>query len=432
MKQFNELNEIEKKQRSKDRVKNIFSIKNILMIFAIIAVALVLAIIFANIYSSNQQKRLEAMQQQSTGGENNGNSIAINFGNGGTNSNRKSQDEYMDFDFELLGTEKPKKNAYYLDTYFKISNPNEENVKLWIESISFNGVEVKDTGNFDLSGKSEVVKEIAANFKDVIANQVGDTIDSIQIVYYLDHYTGETKIYEASDLGCVLGEYEDNAKNGTGSNSDGVKESKNKVTSGGDSIPSRNSEGPDSKDFSVDSFVRGWYDRTDGDYSYYYILAITNNSEYIVSVDGNAVAKNKDGKSVGAASSDITVLGPGETSYMELTFFSMTEDVTDFEYSLSYEEETLFKPVIKDIELDVTENSKNVIISATNKGTETAGGVSAYVIFMDKDDKVVDANMRFLTDDDSEIKPGATTVTQIDADEEFDHAKVFLAGRVYD
>lgn len=160
-------------------------------------------------------------------------------------------------------------------------------------------------------------------------------------------------------------------------------------------------------------------------------LVITNNSESTVGITGNATALDSSGNVIGAADCNIDVLGPGEQSICAL-YFDNVQNVDHVEYQLSYSEDLYYKPVISNLDVQATINDSNVVVTATNKGEYAAQFVQAYVLFFDASGNIVDTGYGYITDDDSEIKPGATLSEQIDAYESFDHVEVYLTGRASD
>lgn len=70
-------------------------------------------------------------------------------------------------------------------------------------------------------------------------------------------------------------------------------------------------------------------------------------------------------------------------------------------------------------------------VTVTNNGTYPAQFVEAYALFFDSNSNVVYSNSGYVTDNDSEIKPGATLSEQIDAYKSFDSVKVYFTGRYH-
>jgi PBP1b-binding outer membrane lipoprotein LpoB len=96
----------------------------------------------------------------------------------------------------------------------------------------------------------------------------------------------------------------------------------------------------------------------------YYYLIITNNSTVPVSVSGNGVAKDADGNSVGAGNTSIDILGAGETSICYF-YFSNVANVASVDYSLSYDTNPYYYPVVGNLSVEQTLNDKNVTVSVT-------------------------------------------------------------------
>ena len=168
------------------------------------------------------------------------------------------------------------------------------------------------------------------------------------------------------------------------------------------------------------------YENSIGDSLYFYI--VKNNSQATVEVNGNATAYDSAGNVVGASSRNIDVLGPSETSLMTFYFDSVT-GIDKVDCSLTYDNESFYKPVVGNIRMEQTINDQNLTVVATNDGNANAQFVEAYALFFDADNKVVSYDSTYVTDYYSEIKPGATKYVQLYTYKGFDHVECYLTGR---
>ena len=162
---------------------------------------------------------------------------------------------------------------------------------------------------------------------------------------------------------------------------------------------------------------------------YRYFVIVTNNTEHIITVDGNATAKDSYGQAVGAASMTIDVIGPGETS-IGYFFFGNSKNIVSVDCKFTPSIEKYYYPVIKNLSYKIVQNDKNVTISVTNVGKINAQFVEAYAIFYNSSNKILDYSSKYITDKDSEIKPGATINAQLDFyGNNYDHVEIYFTGR---
>ncbi len=168
------------------------------------------------------------------------------------------------------------------------------------------------------------------------------------------------------------------------------------------------------------------YENSIGDSLYFYI--VSSHADVPVSIDGNATAYDAGGNVVGAATGSIEVLGPDESSLI-VFYFDSVEGIDRVDCSLSYDTDTYYTPVLANLSLEQTINDNNLTVVATNQGDVNAQFVEAYALFFDAGGNIVSYNSAYLTDGDSEIKPGASLSAQLDAYESFDHVECFLTGR---
>ncbi|MCR5802018.1 MAG: hypothetical protein K6G57_06795, partial [Lachnospiraceae bacterium] len=176
-------------------------------------------------------------------------------------------------------------------------------------------------------------------------------------------------------------------------------------------------------DFSVKEYL---YENSIGDSMYF--LAITNNSDKSVGINGNVTAYDAGGSVIGADSGSIDVLGPGEESILSF-YFDSVSGIDNVKYTLGYDTSPYYESGLKDLEIVQNINANNVVVTVTNKGSEPAEFVEAYALFLDSAGKVIGYDSTYITDGDSEIKPGATLSKQMDIYEAFDTVDVYLTGR---
>ena len=160
-----------------------------------------------------------------------------------------------------------------------------------------------------------------------------------------------------------------------------------------------------------------------------YFVVVTNNSDAIVSISGNATAKDASGTPIGAGNMSIDVLGPGETS-IDYFYFDSVKNIASVDYQLSYSPAKYYQPVIGNLAVQQILNDKNVTVTVTNEGDINAQFVEAHALFFDAAGNVIAHSSNYVTDNDSEIKPGATISAQLDIyGKDYDHAEVYFTGR---
>ena len=131
---------------------------------------------------------------------------------------------------------------------------------------------------------------------------------------------------------------------------------------------------------------------------------------------------------IGAGSGNITVLGAGEESLATI-YFNNVAGIDHVSYTMEYETDLYYSPVIKDLSVEYTTNEKNAIVSITNKGNEPADFVEAYALFFDADGNIVQYGSNYFSDDDFELKPGATITKQLNAYGTYTSVKIYVSGR---
>lgn len=192
--------------------------------------------------------------------------------------------------------------------------------------------------------------------------------------------------------------------------------------SGQSSVSSKATASVSDEDFDV---VEHLYETKFG--SMYYLI-ITNNSTEVVDIKINGTAYDAGGNSIGAANTNVDVLGPEETTAAYLYFNGVT-GIDKVDYSMSYGSETTYSPVISNLSVEATMNDKNVVLAVTNTGSYAAKFVEARVLFFDADNNLIYQASDYIVDGDHEIKPEATISKQIKSSKAYDHVEIYLDGR---
>jgi hypothetical protein len=164
--------------------------------------------------------------------------------------------------------------------------------------------------------------------------------------------------------------------------------------------------------------------------STYYYVVVKNNSELPVGINGNAVAKDSEGNIMGEGSMSISVLGPGETTIEEFLFHDIV-DIYEVEYELSYNVTPGYIPILGDLDIEYTANSKNVSIAVRNNGEYTARYLKATCLLFDADNNVIRTDYGYIGSDFTSVYPGETVYEQVNMyalEEGYDHAEVYFGG----
>lgn len=158
-----------------------------------------------------------------------------------------------------------------------------------------------------------------------------------------------------------------------------------------------------------------------------YFLVIKNNSDETVEINVNAIAKDKEGKTIGATDSTENAVASGSEVCL-CNYFDGVKDADEFEYTMTVKKETFFKPVMQDIDIEESKTDEKVILTCTNNGDDAAQFVEAYALFFN-DGELVNYDSTYITDDDSEIKPGSTISSELNCYGGYDDVKLYVNGR---
>ena len=163
----------------------------------------------------------------------------------------------------------------------------------------------------------------------------------------------------------------------------------------------------------------GWYTR--------HFLVIRNNSSQTVDISTSSLAYSADGTMVSATDASLEALGAGCTSIMYEAFETEAE-IDHYETTMNVTESDYYESVVQDLSYTQNDIDGGAIFQVTNNGTEAAEFVEGYALFF-LGEELVGYNSTYFTDDDSELKPGATISKQIDSYEDFDRIEFYMTGR---
>ena len=110
-------------------------------------------------------------------------------------------------------------------------------------------------------------------------------------------------------------------------------------------------------------------------------------------------------------------------------YFDSVTGIDHVSYTMSYDTSPYYTSGLADLDIVQNINAKNVVVTVTNNGSEASKFLEAYALFLDSSGNVVHYDSTYITDGDSEIKPGATLSKQLDSYKDFDTVEVYLTGR---
>ncbi len=163
----------------------------------------------------------------------------------------------------------------------------------------------------------------------------------------------------------------------------------------------------------------GWYTR--------HFFIIQNNSKETLDISVSSLAYSEDGQIIAADDSSVDAVGAGCISII-YNAFETDEPIAYYEDTWSSKASSIYSSVIQNLSYTQNDISNGAVFQVTNDGDITAQFVEGYVLFL-KDGELVAYDSTFFTDDDYEIKPGATISKQVTSNKDFDSIELYLTGR---
>ena len=163
----------------------------------------------------------------------------------------------------------------------------------------------------------------------------------------------------------------------------------------------------------------GWYTR--------HFMVIQNNSNTTLDISTSSLAYAENGSMVGAANGSFYALGAGCISVL-YEAFETNAKIGYYDTNMKCEKSRYYQSVIQDLTYTQNAIKGGAVFQVTNNGSEAAEFVEGYVLFF-KNGNLVDYSSAYFTDNQYEIKPGATLSEQIMSYEDFDAMQFYLTGR---
>lgn len=158
--------------------------------------------------------------------------------------------------------------------------------------------------------------------------------------------------------------------------------------------------------------------------TWFVFLVVENTSEYTLDISVDAVARNAEGRLVGAGQDNIPAISAGASVVFTFLF---DEEPVEVSYEFSIKEEKWFVPILQDLSYTSDPGKEKEILSVTNNGEKVAELVQGTVLFF-VGDEVVGESTAYFFDDDYELKPGKTLIREMNCWAAYDSFEVYFSG----
>ena len=162
----------------------------------------------------------------------------------------------------------------------------------------------------------------------------------------------------------------------------------------------------------------GWY--------HYYMCTVENTSDADWDVEADVVFYDAAGNIIGVAKQSEYAIAPGYEIFLS---FANEDEFDHASIDIKTAPSSWYSSVQADIDVQVSDLGGKAIISATNNGGEAAKFVEYNLLFLDADGNIVSRASGYLTDGDSEIKPGATEMRDETAYADYASVVAYVHGR---
>ncbi len=163
-------------------------------------------------------------------------------------------------------------------------------------------------------------------------------------------------------------------------------------------------------------------------WDHYYMFVLKNTSGYNADISVNVVFYDAQDNIIGV---DNDSENDCENGYETFWSFSNEEEFDHVSFEVNMSQESYYLDGSQSsIELSYNIVGDKAIITAKNIGFDTVSFLEYHVLFLNDNNEVVSTGWGYLTDDDSEIKPGATIMKDETSYEPFSNVMVYAHGRI--
>lgn len=160
-------------------------------------------------------------------------------------------------------------------------------------------------------------------------------------------------------------------------------------------------------------------------YSYYEGIVIQNTSGDTKDYDAQVMFYDEKNDLIGVGNYSIDTIGKGQKALFK---FSNETPFDHIEYTI-IASDSRYAEVQSFVDIEVKKTDDKAIIIAKNTGNVAARFVEYECLFINKKKEVVGSNWGYLTDNDSELKPGMTEFREESCREPFKTVEVYYTGR---
>lgn len=161
--------------------------------------------------------------------------------------------------------------------------------------------------------------------------------------------------------------------------------------------------------------------------SQYKFLAVKNVSGYDATIELTALFMDKDGAVIGVKNLDVRAC---ENGYETLWVLRNDGPFDEVMYDITLSPESYYKAAQSVVQLNASISGDKAIITAKNTGEVPVEFVEYSLLYFNATGDVVGYSWGYLTDKDSEIKPGKTIFREEECNTPFTAVELFAIGRI--
>ena len=133
---------------------------------------------------------------------------------------------------------------------------------------------------------------------------------------------------------------------------------------------------------------------------------------------------------VDSSNSSIDALAPNDQGIMTF-YFTSPSLIDSVEYIFYYDDDPYYHSVRSDISYEYAVEDGDFMLTATNNGKDDISYPYLYVLFMDKDDKVLAYDWTGFYSDEGTLKAGESVTNKMWGTSTYDHVLIFISAVKY-
>ena len=154
------------------------------------------------------------------------------------------------------------------------------------------------------------------------------------------------------------------------------------------------------------------------------VLILNNESDYTLRINVDFKFYDNNGNLISAKNRSSNAVEKGQDTIM---YVILDEDYDKLEYEISAEEDTYYKPIVKQLEYKSSKGKDKEVLTVTNNSDLTGQAIEGYAVFFNNNN-VVCVDFEYYSDSNGVLKSKKSLTKEFNCDTSYDDVKFYFLG----